>query len=173
MTMLPSRKKVRLEDYDYSENGVYFVTVCTTGRAPLLSSIRVGDGLCAVPSIELTPIGIEVERSIRFLEQHYSQVTLEKYVIMPNHIHLLLGLYGDLSGGDGTPPLHSLIGRMKSFTTKAYGKTLWQRSFYDRIVRNEQEFQAYWQYIEYNPLKWEEDVLHPLNMGISTEMEDT
>lgn len=87
--------------------------------------------------------------------------TIEKYIIMPNHIHMAILLQ---SGGLGNPPLQDIVGRMKSYTTKRYNqilhtenKALWQRSFYDHIIRDENEYLKVWQYIDTNPLKWQED----------------
>ena len=72
---------------------------------------------------------------------------------MPNHIHFII----KTTGGHGGPPLQDIIGRMKSFTTKQYGKTLWQRSFYDHIIRDEADYLRIAEYIQNNPAKWTED----------------
>ena len=147
----------------------------------------VGEGLCALPQTDtkektehtdntdeilgcllnpcviLTEIGEVVRASIEFIGQQNQDISVDKYVIMPNHIHLLLSVTdGDRTGGHGDPPLqiYDIIGRMKSYTTKIYGKTLWQRSFHDRIIRNEKEYQEIYNYIEYNAWKWKEDCFY-------------
>ena len=79
---------------------------------------------------------------------------------MPNHIHLLVRIKTE-TGGHRDPPLQSIIGNFKSYTTHKYGGVLWQRSFYDHIVRNENEYNKIWEYIDQNPLKWENDELFP------------
>ncbi|MBQ6836935.1 MAG: hypothetical protein IJO47_07765, partial [Clostridia bacterium] len=77
-------------DFDYSADGKYFVTVCTHEKKKILSSIEyVGEGLCALPQIKLTEIGKIVEESINFVDKNTEGVVIEKYIIMPNHIHLL------------------------------------------------------------------------------------
>lgn len=154
----PKRKPNRLKAYDYSQNGAYFVTVCTKDRKEILSQIGVGEGLCALPYNKLTSIGKEIEKCIEYIKQNYNNVAIDKYVIMPNHIHLIILL--NETGGRGNPPLPHVIGLLKSYTTNCYKNKLWQRSFHDRIIRNEKEYQKIWEYIETNPLKWEEDCFY-------------
>ena len=155
---LPKRKPTRLKEYDYSQNGAYFVTICTKDRKPLLSKIIVGEGLCALPKNILTPIGQEVEKCIQYINDKYDNVVMEKYVIMPNHIHLIVVIND--SGGDGTPPLQNIIGQLKSYTTNKFGTTPWQRSFHDHIIRGEQDYRKIWGYIDTNPIKWESDCFY-------------
>ena len=152
-----NRKQLRLNNYDYSNNGAYFITVCTQGRRNILSRIIVGEGFHPLPIVELTKIGIEIENTINFINDNYRNVFIEKYVIMPNHIHLILYLGYENLGGHGNPPLQKIVGQLKSFTTKKYGKILWQRSYYDHIIRNDMEHAEIWSYIDSNPSKWIED----------------
>ena len=152
-----NRKQLRLNNYDYSNNGAYFITVCTQGRRNILSRIIVGEGFHPLPIVELTKIGIEIENTINFINDNYRNVFIEKYVIMPNHIHLILYLGYENLGGHGNPPLQKIVGQLKSFTTMNYGKILWQRSYYDHIIRNENEYAEIWNYIDSNPYKWLED----------------
>ena len=153
----PKRKPMRLPQYDYAAPGGYFVTVCTEGRRRILSKI-VGEGLCALPEAALTPIGTEVEKAIRHMETAYESVSVDSYVIMPNHVHLVIMLHK--TGGHGGPPLHQIIGRFKSYTTHLYGKSLWQRSFYDHILRSEEDLRSAREYIAANPARWREDELY-------------
>ena len=92
------------------------------------------------------------------MEEIYPAVSIEKYVIMPNHIHLLLRIN---AGGDGrliaAPTLSTAIGQMKRRASKEAGKGLWQKSFHDHVIRNEQDFREIWEYIDANPAKWAED----------------
>ncbi len=152
---LPNRKPTRLVKYDYSQNGYYFITICTHNKECILTKI-VGEGLCALPSIKLMPIGEKVKEAIEFIDNHYNSVAVDKYVIMPNHIHLIIKIQ---TGGHGDPPLriYDIIGRLKSFTTNEYGDILWQRSFYDHIIRGEKDYLKIWEYIDNNPAKWMED----------------
>ena len=151
----PKRKPLRLNGYDYSQDGYYFITICTKDKQKLLCDI-VGEGLCALPTIRLTPIGKKVDNAIVFINNQYENVSVDKYVIMPNHVHLILEIK---AGGDGTPTLrvYDVIGRLKSFSDKHYEGTLWQRSFYDHIIRGEMDYLEIWNYIDENPAKWKED----------------
>ncbi len=154
---LPTRKPTRLQGHDYSENGAYFVTVCTKDKRNILSRI-VGEGLCALPSVELSPIGKIVEQSLHYINTHIPFVTVDHYVIMPNHVYLIVEIH-NTAGGRGGPPLHHIIGQFKSFTTHRYGRVLWQRSYYDHIIRSEDDYAAIASYIDTNPAKWREDTL--------------
>ena len=155
---LPQRKSPRLKYFDYSTNGKYFVTICTHEKKKLLSSIEyVGEGLCALPQIKLTEIGKIVEESIRFTGENTEGVVIEKYIIMPNHIHLLIEL---TAGGHGNPPLQDVVGRIKSYTTYRYGGRLWQRSYHDHCVRSEGDYLKIWTYIDSNHQKWDKDLYY-------------
>ena len=165
---LPKRKSTRLKGYDYSVPGAYFITICVKGKKELLSKITpstiVGEGLCALPPLRavpkhtLTPIGIEVEKSIQYINNNYIGVKIDKYVIMPNHLHLIMVL--DDAGGHGNPPLQNIIGQLKSYTTNKFGDTLWQRSFHDHIIRNEREYVKIWEYVDTNVIKWDKDCFY-------------
>ena len=157
MEDLANRKPTRLKGYDYSTPGAYFVTVCTKGKSCVLSDI-VGEGLCALPVNKLTTIGNEVERCIEYIGENYPGVKIDKYVIMPNHIHMIIVL--DNAGGHGNPPLQNIIGQLKSYTTNKYGKPLWQRSFHDHIIRGEKDYLKIREYIDTNVLKWKTDCFY-------------
>ena len=156
------RKAIRLQEYDYSTPGAYFITICTKDRKGILSKIGiVGEGLCALPQPILTDIGKMVDQSIQYLNTHIPSFSVDKYVIMPNHIHLLVQIRGDsVLGGHRGPPLHKIIGQFKSYTTHRYGMELWQRSYYDHIIRGEEDYRDVWQYIDGNPARWREDDLY-------------
>ena len=113
-----------------------------------------------VPTI-LTPIGKIIEDCILSLPLHNHGIRLDKYVVMPNHIHLLLR-FVPAEGGQSRPPLQKVMQSLKSVTTRKcwqFGiSKLWQRSFYDHVIRNETDYLKIWQYIEENPLRWSEDV---------------
>ena len=155
---LPKRKPTRLKGYVYRAPGAYFITICTHDREELLSKIIVGEGLCTLPQNILTPIGIEVENSIQYINKNYVGVEIEKYVVMPNHIHLIVNLND--SGGHGNPPLQNIIGQLKSYTTNKFGGVLWQRSFHDHIIRDENDYKKTWEYIDTNVIKWKTDCFY-------------
>ena len=160
------RKPNRIREYDYSQNGAYFVTICTHERRKLLSQI-VGDGF-PVPK----PIGMLAEALILQISDQYSNVTVDHYVLMPDHIHMLLRIdHLDGTGnpspteGNGTgnpsPTLGTIIGWYKYQLTKqvnaqagTQGQRLLQRSYYDHVIRNQRDYDEIWQYIENNPRKW-------------------
>ncbi|MBP3337160.1 MAG: transposase [Clostridia bacterium] len=118
----------------------------------------VGEGLCALPKKPITPIGTEVEKAIQYINENYIGVKVDKYVIMPNHIHLIIII--DNSGGHGDPPLQSIIGQLKSYITNKYKDILWQKSFHDHIIRIEKDYQKIWEYIDTNVLRWEKDCFY-------------
>lgn len=161
---LPKRKHVRLKGYDYSQNGCYFITVCTKDRKPLLSRI-VGRGLApAAPcQVELTPLGSILHGQILALESRFPSVEINHFVIMPNHFHALLSI-GETAGASPRPTLSALVGVCKSLTTRLAnqsdgtpGRVIFQTSFHDHVVRNDADYDAHWVYIDGNPARWVED----------------
>ncbi len=159
MENLPNRKSVRLENYDYSQNGTYFITICTKYRKRLLSKIIVGDGILDVPKTILTKQGKIADKYVNQMNDFYDNVSVDKYVIMPNHIHLLLTVK---NGTSRTPsPTNSTIskyiGSFKRFTNKEFDENIWQRSFYEHIVRNTEDYLNIFEYIQNNPLNWNKD----------------
>ena len=147
-----SRKDNRLENYDYSQNGAYFVTICTQDRKPVLSTI-VGDGFPAVK-----PTGGIAEEYILRISENYPNVTVDRYVIMPDHIHILLRIDGT---GNPSPTIGNVVGWYKYQVTKQAnlslntpGEKLFQRFYFDHVIRNQQDYDEIWQYIENNPRKW-------------------
>lgn len=159
------RKNPRIPGYDYAQNGAYFVTICTHDRMPVLSQI-INDE--TIPQIILTEIGHEINKSIQHIDKNYENVNVTKYVIMPNHVHMIVLLQSSNKGDDkNNTPLQNIIWQFKSFTTKRYYDIhetqcdkLWQRSFYDRIIRYEREYLDVWRYIDTNPVKWQLDEYH-------------
>ena len=164
---LPKRKPTRLKGYDYSTPGAYFITICVKDRKQLLSEIIVGTGVLDCPQNKLTPYGEIANRQLVNMSDFYENIKIDKYVVMPNHIHLLIRIVEtDKSiGPSGTPvPTNSLIAQFvstfKRFCNKKYGKNIWQRSYHDHIIRGEKDYQKIWEYIDTNPLKWESDCFY-------------
>lgn len=151
------RKPLRLKGYHYGQGGYYFVTVCTKGRRAILSFASVGAGHLAGPTLHLTARGQMVEEAILNINAAYPNVSVDKYVVMPNHIHLILRLEQGPAGCPAPTELPKILGAWKSLTSRAAGETLWQRSFYDHVIRNEADYLRIWNYIDTNPLKWTED----------------
>lgn len=156
---LPKRKPNRLKNYDYSQNGGYFITFCTKDRAPILSHIVVGKAALRLPRAELTEYGRITETYIQNIPMVYPHILVENYVIMPNHVHLLL-LVGDGGQGAARPAISGVVRSVKALVRKETGKSLFQSSFYDRLIRDEADFLLHWDYIASNPGKWVDDEYH-------------
>ena len=186
---LPQRKQNRLPEYDYSSPGVYFVTICTKDMAEMFWRNTEPTALIDVPfvgeitdlpqpssifepSVQLSNYGQLVDHAIQNIPLVYPMITVNKYVIMPNHVHLLLQIHTDaecvgepgssmISPTEKTPTIMTIVRHLKGFATRAIGFSVWQRSFHDHIVRTEQGYRKIWQYIDQNPLKWDKDCFHP------------
>ena len=148
-----NRKPNRLKGFDYSQGGAYFVTVCTKEKKKILGRIVGGDAYIA-PEIRLSEYGKTVEKYVLGIKG------LHKYVIMPNHIHMIIFISkdeGTMWASSHTQSLPQLIKSFKILVTKELGFSIWQRSFYDHIIRDDKDYEAIWEYIDNNPLKWKED----------------
>ncbi len=154
------RKQIRLKDYDYSQAGVYFITVCTKDHKMLFWS-NVGATTGRPPKIELSEFGMVVDNSICQIPKLYPNIKIYNYVIMPNHIHLLLGIEESANGRPMVAPTISrVMKQMKGYVSKQIRYSIWQKSFIDHIIRNEKDFIEHYTYIENNPIKWEDDILY-------------
>lgn len=148
-----NRKQNRLAGYDYSQNGAYFITVCIKDKKCLLGKIVGGDAYIA-PKILLSEYGKTVEKYICGIKG------LHKYIIMPNHIHMIIFICneeGTMRASSPTQSIPQLIKSFKTLITKEIGFSVWQHSYYDHIIRDDADYEAIWEYIENNPLKWKED----------------
>ncbi len=152
---LPKRKPTRLKDYDYSSPCAYFITICVKDRKQILSKIIVGGDACIVPTNQLTNIGVVCDKYINNINTIYENVSLDKYVIRPNHIHLIISLYGTMKASSPTKNIENIIRSFKTMVTKEIGKSIWQRSYNDHIVRDEKDYKKIWEYIDTNVLRWE------------------
>ena len=162
---LPKRKEIRLKNYDYSSQGAYFVTICTDKRRKILSQI-VGVDVLDDPRVELTVYGKIVDKYINQLNDFYENISVEQYVIMPNHIHMILFVRDGGSSRTSTPTVrqHSVVptfvSTFKRFCNKEFGENIWQRYYYDHVIRNKRDFDEISKYIYENPLKWKFDELY-------------
>jgi putative transposase len=189
---LPRRKSMRLKNYDYSQNGGYFITICTHHRACLFGDIM--DGVMV-----LNDVGRIVETEWLKTETLRNDVTLDEFVIMPNHIHMILFLVGGdcirpniksngtmqssrtdddhnatITNGrtQSAPTVGQIVRGFKSSCTKLFnqyhqtqGVSVWQRGYYDHIIRNEADLMRIRQYIINNPLQWDFDKNNPKLMS--------
>ena len=167
MMEMSQRKPTRLQEYDYSEHGAYFVTICTAEKRKTLCDI-VGGGAFDAPQVQLTDIGRTAEKYI-LSTNNISGITVDKYVIMPNHIHLLLRV--DRANGTSRAPsptsssranqlLPHVISTFKRFVNRDVGYSVFQRSFHDHVVRGDEDYRDIWRYIDENPIKWQEDCFY-------------
>ena len=160
MKDLPKRKNIRLDEFDYSKNGYYYITICTKNREKILGEI-VGDGVLDVPKMKLSYFGVIAENVINNINNFYDDIVFDKYVIMPNHIHLIIKIQNQ-DGLSRTPtPTNSTISKIvstfKRFCNREYKINIWQRSFYEHIIRNEDDYLKISEYIINNPLNWKKD----------------
>ena len=161
----PKRKPTRLQNFDYNTNSAYFITICTENRRKILSDIVGVDVLGDPQNIELLPYGKIADKYIKQLNEFYNNVTVDQYVIMPNHIHILLIVYEDGSPRTSTPTRQTsavshFISTFKRFCNKDYGGNIWQRGFYDHIIRNQHDYENIVKYIYENPMRWYYDELY-------------
>ena len=171
------RHSIRLDYYDYRSEGAYFITIVTYQRQPLFGSV--GDG-----SVELNTLGCIVETEWRKTEKIRPYVILDNYIVMPNHLHAIFFInYEYMSEsvradrrsaptkrqfGKAVPQsVSSIMRQFKSIVTKQINKTMatpsmkrWQRNYYERVIRNEQELNAIRLYIQHNPAMWLDDDLY-------------
>lgn len=161
---MDQRKHPRLKGYDYSQGGAYFVTFCTKDRKCVLSDVVVGRdalGASITPTLHLTEIGMSVEKHLLASEEAYPGLKIEQYAIMPNHVHILFITDGENRGAPGASRPTALVSRMvaaiKRFSNQDAGQKLWQSSFYDHVIRDENDYLTKWNYIAANPARWVED----------------
>ena len=161
---LPQRKLQRLRNYDYSQNGAYFITLCIQNRLPLLGKIENS-------VLILNSAGVMVFDKFAEISRFYPNIIVDKFIVMPNHLHAIMMMQhdGTTQGSFPTLSLSEYIRRFKTLTTKLYidgvkngecpqfDKKVWQKSYHDHIIRNEQEYQKTWEYIDTNPMKWQKD----------------
>ena len=174
------RVSIRLKEFDYSSAASYFITICTQNRQCLFGEIASGVMI-------VNPAGQTIVDEWLAIRSRFTFVQLEAFVVMPNHFH---GIVSILPAGEGSvvgiadgrvptrgtptdPTLGEIIGAFKSITTNRYisgvknqnwapfDRRLWQRNYYEHIIRNDRSFEILQSYIQDNPLRWEKDQLHP------------
>lgn len=159
------RISLRLRDYNYSQPGAYFITLCIQDRKCLLGNI-VGNAM------HLNESGHVISEAWQWLPQQYPYVSLDSFVVMPNHVHGVL-VIGNPEGGSRTAPtkvkpLGGLIAAFKTISAKSVnaqrgmpGAELWQRNYYEHVIRNETDLQRIREYIQNNPAQWALDEENP------------
>ena len=171
---LPKRKPTRLKNFDYSSVGAYFVTICVRDRKRILSEIvkteftatnettdsAVGEGLAPPEfTVKLKPCGRVVKEQLQLIEKRFENVTIEDFVIMPDHIHVIIYLHEKAGGASPSPTLDDVVCALKSLISrnckKQYGiEKIFQRSSAEHIIRDQKDYETRRKYIYENPMKW-------------------
>lgn len=156
---LPKRKQNRLTEYNYSSPSAYFITICTDKRKNLFWD-HVGATIGRPEDVPLTECGSIVDQAIKKIPMRYPAVSVDHFVIMPNHVHLLLQINSDSDGRPMVAPtISTVVQQMKGAVSKQAGFSVWQKGFHDHVVRGETDYREIWEYIEGNPMKLAEDRL--------------
>ena len=122
---------------------------------------NVGASIARPEDVRLSEYGRIVQKSIRDIPNHYKAVTVDHFVVMPNHIHLLPQIHTDESGrAILAPTISTVIAQLKGDITKKIGHSIWQKLFHDHVIRNQKDYEMIWNYIEGNPMKWAEDCFY-------------
>lgn len=172
--MFYNRKTSRLKGYDYSQNGKYFVTICSHDHQKIFGTVVRRDSLYGCPEMKLTRLGEIALQKIPTVEKMFN-VEFEKFIVMPNHIHAIIFIYDERGcetncedSRKGCPyEISDIVGAYKSIVANEWLKEckmqnihmgkIWQRSFHDHVIRDDHDFETRWMYIDNNLLKWEED----------------
>lgn len=156
---LISRKTLRLHNYDYSQSGAYFVTICTEKRQNLFGHI-------VDNQMALNAAGEMVFKWVEKLSSKFEQITIAKFVLMPNHMHLIGVIAQEDLQSNQNLSLSAQMQWFKTMTTNAYingvkaslyppfTKRVWQHNYYEHVIRNAEDYERLWDYIDQNPLKW-------------------
>jgi len=151
---LPVRKDTRLKGHDYSQAGYYFVTICVKDSHELLW----GEAPVGAHSVRpLSHIGETAKKGIENISQIYDTIDVDKYTIMPNHLHMILRIKASGRTLCAPTTVSNVVKQYKEYITKQIGFSIWQKSFHDHIIRTEAEYQKIWQYIDQNPARWADD----------------
>jgi len=211
---IQARKTLRLIGYDYSNEGLYFITICTNEKRNLFGKIIASDDVSGMlptdtvnnnrppdaeaapvgaiinrppdtddapivatinrPYMQLSEYGIIVDKAINNIPTHYCNVNVDRYVVMPNHVHMILELRtndtdGRVENGGRliiapTGNVSIIVKQLKQYVTKQLGCTVWQKSFYDHIIRDEQDYIHIAEYIDNNLTRWAEDKYYAPNL---------
>jgi len=152
--ILPKRKATRLPGFDYASHNFYFITICTYQKRCIFGKPN-----------QVNSFGFIAKECLCDLSKVYPQVTVDCYVVMPNHIHAIMIIGSEGKMDDGLPSLTKVVGQYKMTVTKRIHEQepdmkIWQRSFHDHIIRDRKGYEKIYNYIVTNPMKWEEDCFY-------------
>lgn len=167
---LPKRKPNRIKNYSYNTPNAYFITICTQNRYNYFWE-TVGATTGRPQDVPLSRYGRIVDAAIQEIPIHYPMVSVDHYVIMPNHVHLLLQISSDaghsmiaptemVGRSMIAPTVSRIMKQMKGIVTKRAEISLWQKGFYDHVIRGDKDYLETWNYIDGNPGRWLEDDLY-------------
>jgi REP element-mobilizing transposase RayT len=165
------RRSIRLKGYDYTAPGAYFVTICTQNYELLFGNV-------VDKIMHLNPPGQMVEAEWKALPARFPHIEMDAFVVMPNHFHAILKIRERYQVPDDViarqvPTLGDMVGSFKSITTDCYirgvynagwlpfDRRVWQRNYWEHIIRDQETLERIRAYIQNNPATWEEDQLHP------------
>jgi REP element-mobilizing transposase RayT len=147
------RRSIRLKGYNYTNSGIYFVTICCYQRQHLFGSVNNGE-------METNVIGQIVSNLWQKIPHHFLNVELDEFILMPDHLHGII----ITSESTEKSSLANIVQNFKSVSSrkinrinKNYGMSIWQRNYYEKIVRTEQELENLRDYIQNNPANWTGD----------------
>ena len=148
LNRFPKRKNPRSKYIDYTAQNYYFVTLCTKDKRCLFGEPP-----------KLSGVGNIAKECLVRIPDHFSGATVDKWVVMPNHIHAIIIL------NDNDVSLSAIIGQYKSAVTRQLHKTIpdiciWQNSFHDHVIRNQKDYERIWSYIDANPARWMDDCFY-------------
>lgn len=156
MEKIIKRKDIRLKQYDYSQEGYYFITICTRNRRNILSKIKVDKNCRGVHcTSELSYIGKVVDKYLQEIENIHKNIKIDEYIIMPNHVHILL-----IIKEKRINTISKIIQQFKGKVTKEIKCLIWQKLFYEHIIQSEKEYLYIKEYIKNNPINWREDTYY-------------
>lgn len=157
---LPNRKPNRLPNFDYSSPGAYFITICTKDRKCIFWD-SVGASIARPQMPPLSKHGKIADHAIEQIPIHYPSISVDHYVVMPNHIHLLLQINTDRNGRPMVAPtISTVVQQLKGAITKQIGYSVWQKLFHDHVIRGEADYKKIGEYIDTNPTKWQDDCFY-------------
>lgn len=162
---LPRRKVVRLAGYDYSQSGFYFLTICTQHSLCLFGTIQDEE-------MQLNQAGELVQQWWLKLNEKFPEVSLDEMIVMPNHVHGIIEINRNENNKASSPTVARIMQWFKTMTTNEYlqgvrqkgwqrfSQRLWQRSYYEHIIRDEDSYYEISEYIRMNPQNWGKDKYH-------------
>lgn len=162
---IPVRKRNRLVNYDYSSCGAYFITICTDSKKHLLWDKNTPDFVGEDIILPLSHYGKIAEAAIKAIPEYYPHIEVQQYVIMPNHIHMILLIPYESGRIISSPTsrhadISTVVGQMKRYVSKKAGTVIWQRSFHDHIIRDGNDYEKISEYMFNNPINWEYDCFY-------------